>query len=288
MAATRQGRPGGSESPENRQHGPRETDPPGDEARLSLLGRSVLRFVLRAVAGGGAVSLLYAMALGTAPFRFDPKAGGLRVEGVSLVQIEEVQQVFAADAGRSLVVLDVDEKLRQMHSVPWVLGARVARVWPDSVHVTVTEREPVAFLRLQESKAMRMIDAHGVILDLRGGGERSLPVLTGIDRAMVPEQRLQRLRLFEAVMDVFADAGSEIAAGVSEIDVSDAGNAVVLVKHQDRMVSLQMGGRHLRHRLEVFLGYIDAWRSEFGSVQSVDLRFEKQVAVQPVTAEEGT
>ncbi len=264
-----------------------EAVPSAREAVPSGFGRSALRFVVRAAAAGAAAALLSAMALQTAPFRFDPEAGGLHVEGASLVQIEEVELVFAPDAGRSLAAVDVEEKLDQMHSIPWVLGARVRRVWPDSVHVTVTEREPIAFLRLSESKGVCMIDSHGEILDLRGAGERSLPVLSGIDRAMPLEERLGRLRLFESVMEVFADAGSELAAGVSEIDVSDGRNAVVFTKHQDRMVRLQMGDRHLRHRLEVFLNYIDAWRSEFGPMESVDLRFDKQVAVRPVPPEEG-
>ena len=64
-------------------------------------------------------------------------------------------------------------------------------------------------------------------------------------------------------------------------DVSDAGNAVVLARYHDRPIQLQMGNRHLRHRLDVFLSYIEAWRSEFGPLRSVDLRFDKQVTVMP-------
>ena len=38
----------------------------------------------------------------------------------------------------------------------------------------------------------------------------------------------------------------------------------------------------MQHRLEMFMNYIDAWQARFGRIESVDLRFEKQVAVQPV------
>ena len=132
------------------------------------------------------------------------------------------------------------------------------------------------------NKTVRMIDIEGEILDLRSEGELSLPVLFGIDAAMPVEQRRRRLRLFEEVMQVFDAKGRAFAESVSEVDVSDLRNAVVLAKHGNQVIKLQMGDRHLRHRLDVFLNYIEAWRAEFGPVESVDLRFEKQVAVQPL------
>ena len=110
----------------------------------------------------------------------------------------------------------------------------------------------------------------------------TLPVLTGIDSDMPSAERRKRIQLFESVMEACARADRELGQTVSEIDVSDERNAIVLAKYEDRMVRLQMGDRHLNHRLEVFLNYIEAWQAEFGPIESVDLRFEKQVAVQPV------
>ena len=89
-------------------------------------------------------------------------------------------------------------------------------------------------------------------------------------------------------MEAFREQGAEIVGAVSEVDVADLTNAVVLAKHRGRMIKLQMGDRHLKHRLDVFLSYIEAWRSEYGPVQAVDLRFEKQVTVKPVDVKEGS
>ena len=126
-----------------------------------------------------------------------------------------------------------------------------------------------------------MIDRHAVILESRGAERRSLPVLTGIDPAMTLEQSLRRIRLFEAVMRVFGDADASLAEAVSEIDVSDVSDAVVLVRHEGLVVKIRMGDDHLEHRLNVFLSYIETWKKEFGPLESVDLRFEKQVPVRP-------
>ena len=215
------------------------------------------------------------------PFIVPPVPDGLRIEGASVLHPGEVERVFANDFGRSLADVDLTDRLEQLESLAWVRSATVAKVWPNSIAVRVVEREPVAYLRLPDSNTVQMIDIEGVILDLRSEGELSLPVLFGIDGAMPVEQRRRRLRLFQDVMRVFDAKGRVLAESVSEVNVSDSGNAIVLAKHDNQMVRLQMGDRHLRHRLDVFLNYIEAWRAEFGPVESVDLRFEKQVAVQP-------
>ncbi len=249
----------------------------GDES----VGRASLRMLAVALGFALAGGLAYLFVLQASVFQFEPASGGLLVDGLSAVRLEEVEAVFAPVAGRSLALVDVGKLRGELEAVPWVLSARVARIWPSTVRVSVEERQPVAFLRDAGSRSVQMVDSNGVILDLRFSGETSLPVMTGIDREMPRPERLDRLQLFEEVMVAFGEAASELSEAVSEVDVTDARNAVVLTKHDGQVVRLQMGDRHLRHRLEVFLSYIGAWRSEFGAVESVDLRFEKQVAVRP-------
>ena len=210
-----------------------------------------------------------------------------QLDGLSAVRQEEIHSVFAADFGRSLVSVDPTERLGRVTSLQWVRSARVARVWPNKIAISVEERVPIAFLRIPSASSAYMIDSDGVILDVRMGGDGSLPVLTGIDAEMPIEDRLDRIRLFEDLVRAFGETDLAFGRSVSEVNLSDADNAVVLAMHGDEMVELQMGDRHLQHRLDVFLNYIDAWRSEFGPVASVDLRFEKQVALKPVQPKEG-
>ncbi len=237
------------------------------------------------ISGGAAAwFLLFGLVLQSEPFRLDPDLERLEIRGMSVIEEEEVAGLFVEDAGCSLVSLDPQARLDALRALPWVRGARVARLWPDSVTVTIEERRPVAFLRVPGSTAVRMVDPDGVILDLRGAAVRSLPVLSGVTGDMPLADRRKRVELFEEVMEVFRARGPQGEQAVSEVDVSDARNAVVLAKHGDRMIKLQMGHEHLAHRLDVFLNYIEAWKSEFGPLGAVDLRFEKQVAIQPVVA----
>ena len=254
--------------------------------KLRLVWAALSYGVLTAVLAAGSWVLFW-IVLDSVPFRVQSDDGGWRVAGVPAADFDKIRQIFESDFGKSLVTVDISRRLLALKAVPWVKSATVAKVWPRTIAVTVVEREPVAFLRLPVSNAVRMIDSGGMIFDLRPGGEDSLPVLTGINEGMPLEERQVRVRLFETVMDIFGAKSRGLAEAVSEIDVSDAGNAVVLAKHLDGMIKLQMGNRHLEHRLDVFLSYIDAWNSEFGPIEAVDLRFEKQVAVQPVKDRRG-
>ena len=239
----------------------------------------VLGWILAACAAHWAV---FSLLLQTQPFLVNQHEASWQLDGLSAVRQDEIHSVFSGDFGRSLVSVDPAERLDRVTSLQWVRSARVARVWPNKIAVSVEERVPIAFLRVAGESGVRMIDADGVILDVRMGGDGSLPVITGIDVEMPIEERLARIRLFEELVSVFSETDRAFGRSVSEVDVSDADNAVVLAMYRDQMVELQMGDRHLKHRLDVFLNYIDAWHSEFGPLATVDLRFEKQVALRPV------
>lgn len=225
--------------------------------------------------------ILFSILLETTPFRVDPQQGGWQVEGLSAVREGEVKALFEEDFGRSMAAVDLSKRLEQVRGMPWIRSARVGRVWPNKIVVSVEERTPVAFLNASDAEGIRMVDGEGIILDARVASDGTLAVLTGIHSDMPLAERRKRIQLFESVMEACARVDQGLGERVSEVDVSDEGNAVVLAKYQDRMVRLQMGDRHLDHRLEVFLNYFEAWQAEFGPVESVDLRFEKQVAVQP-------
>lgn len=231
--------------------------------------------------------IVFSVLLQTRPFVVDQAAGGLRVEGLASVRAEEILPVFEQDFGRGLTSVDVSDRHRQLGEIQWVRSVRVARHWPNEVAVFIEEREPVAFLRLRQSGGIRMIDKEGAILEVRSFGDNSLPVVTGIDESMPEGERVRRIELFKSVFAAFARQGRALGEAVSEVDLSDVANAVVLARHGDRIVRLQMGDRHLEHRVEVFLRYIDAWRAEFGPIEAIDLRFEKQVAVKPAAAGKG-
>jgi len=215
--------------------------------------------------------------LRAAVFQLSPDGSWLTVDGVETRDESEVAAVFESDNSQSLASVDVSKRRQQLLAIQWIKEARVSKVWPNAVRVAVRERAPVALVPLAGGEAVRMIDADGVLLEYRSTGNDGLPVMTGIDAEMDLRARQDRVKLFMAVMD--ACSVQRFSERVSEINVADSENALVLAKHEGRLVRLEMGNDHLRHRVEMFLNGVDSWQSALGPLKSVNLRLEGQIPV---------
>lgn len=210
-------------------------------------------------------------------FQLSQDESWLTVDGIETRDEFEVAAVFEPDNGQSLASVDVSQRREQLLAIPWVKEARVSKIWPNAVRVVVRERAPVALVLLAGSESVRMIDADGVLLEYSGVGSDGLPVMTGIDAEMDLRARQDRVKLFMAVMD--ACSVQRFSERVSEINVADLENALVLAKHEGRLVKLELGNEHLRHRVETFLHGVDGWQSALGRLKSVNLRLEGQIPV---------
>ena len=85
--------------------------------------------------------------------------GALTLQGVNYASRAKLLRVFAADCGRSIFAVPLDERRRRLLAVDWVEDASVSRIWPNRLLVRITERKPVAF----------------VSLPLHGGAARPVP-----------------------------------------------------------------------------------------------------------------
>ncbi len=220
---------------------------------------------------------VHEVALQAEVFRLSQDGAWLKVEGLESRDESEVRAVFEADKGRSLAMLDIVERRQQLLAIQWVRAAWVSKVWPDGVRVVVRERTPVALVPIAGAHEVRMIDADGVLLTYSSAGSDGLPVLTGIDAEMDLGARQDRVGLFMAVMD--ACSVQRFSERISEVNVADLANAVVLAKHEGRLVQLELGHEHLRHRVEMFLTGVDSWQSALGPVKAVNLRLKGQIPV---------
>ena len=89
----------------------------------------------------------------------------VQITGNHYVPRGRVLEIFAADRGRSVLRVPLDERRRQLESLPWVEHATVRRALPNRIEVEIIERTPIAFLR--DGSDLALMDVHGVILDAR-------------------------------------------------------------------------------------------------------------------------
>jgi cell division protein FtsQ len=197
-----------------------------------------------------------------------------------------VLEIFAADRGRSVLRIPLDERRRQIEALPWIEHATVRRALPNRIEVEVTERTPVAFVR--EASDMALVDAHGVILDRPLEGDFHFPVVTGISADMALEDREKRLQLFSGFAQQIESERAGALDQVSEVDLADdhdlratmTGLDTDLPASQaDAPVLVHFGDSDFAGKYQTLVDDIGQWRAKAGPVESVDLRFSREAVV---------
>jgi cell division protein FtsQ len=197
----------------------------------------------------------------------------LDIQGAEHASRRAIETVFAEDLGRSVYLLPLADRRATLQTVDWVKDASVARLWPNRVVVRVTERQPVAFLRLGPSH-FGLIDADGVILP-QSPGRFHLPVLTGVQtRDSVPERRGRVQRMLRLLSEL-----GGMADKVSEIDVSDRDNLKIIQPYEGRMVTLLLGDQDFGVRYQNFVSHYGEIKQKLPGATTLDLRLEDRITV---------
>lgn len=212
-------------------------------------------------------------------------ADQIEIHGNRFVTADAIDEKFSADLGRSVVRVPLTERRAALESLAWVEEAHVQRVMPNRIRVEIAERTPVAFLRTGSD--LGLVDAHGVILDRPLDGEFKFPVVSGLSEAMPREAREQRMVLYTQFMKEIEQVQPGAQDHVSEADLSDANDlratlvGIGAPATSGSPVLVHFGDSDFGNRYHLLTEHIDDWRSSAGSVDSVDLRFARQVVVNP-------
>ncbi|HXU20509.1 MAG TPA: FtsQ-type POTRA domain-containing protein [Verrucomicrobiae bacterium] len=209
--------------------------------------------------------------------------------------------IFAPDRGKSILLIPLDERRRQIEALSWVERATVRRVLPNQIAVEITERIPIAFLR--EPGDLALIDAHGVILSRPIRGNFHFPVVTGIMAGMPVDSREERMQLFSGFVQQIESVRPDAIDRISEVDLSDGhdlratltgfeptvANTVTpdsqTQMHVDTPVLVHFGDTDFAGKYQTLVEEFNDWRAEAGAIESVDLRFSREAVVNqiPVT-----
>jgi cell division protein FtsQ len=202
----------------------------------------------------------------------------LLLDGLRYAPRHRVEALFREDLGRSVYLIPLAERRRQMLAIDWVRDAAVSRVWPDRVAVHITERTPMAFVRPTAPGANPdLIDEDGVILTLGDSAKFRLPVVTGVTRNQPEVERKQRIR---RLMKLESEIGRHMER-VSEVDLSDLDNLRVVYALGDRAMILHLGHGRYGVRLRRFLENREEIIRRLPKARTLDLRLEDQIIAVP-------
>jgi cell division septal protein FtsQ len=241
----------------------------------------VIIFVLVPLGVGG--YLLGAYLLNSPRFQVTSSAD-IMVEGNHNVSRDEVHaalgvQVGAPGKDSNIFRTSLDQKEKQVESIPWVQSATVVRSFPHSLAVYVTERVPVAFVDV--GSQIKMVDQEGALLGPPEEGHFDFPIVKGLDFQASLAERVARLNLYRGF--VRETSGKMASSGwtISEVDLSDETNLKALLVQGSQTLLVYFGNAGFLDRFENLMTVLPRLRKTNARVDSVDLRFRNQVVVNP-------
>jgi cell division protein FtsQ len=212
----------------------------------------------------------------------------ITVSGNARLSSGEVLALLDGLSGRNMLLVSLDEWRQKVLTSPWVEDAALRRVLPGTVDVVIAERAPIGIGRI--AGGLYLLDQHGGIIDEYGPhhADFDLPIIDGLAtarRSAVPgpadaDPVVDEGRAALASRVISSLQGRpELAGRVSQIDVSDARDAVVILKNDTALV--RIGDDQFAERLQSYLDLVAALREKVPQIDYVDLRFGERVYVRP-------
>jgi len=204
------------------------------------------------------------------------------VRGNERLATGEILALVAGMKGRNILTVNLAEWRDRLLSLPWIEDAALRRTLPSTVEIQVRERRPVGVGRM--ATGLYLVDARGVIVDEFGPNyaDLDLPIVDGLARPtrMGPSAVDDARALLASRVIAALNTRPDLAAKVSQIDVSDDHDAVVILDGDTTM--LRLGDDAFVERLQQYVDLAPALRERVAEIDYVDLRFDERLYVRPV------
>ena len=143
------------------------------------------------------------------------KASGFRIERVTLkgarhTSAAEILAMLSDPktgpaTGKSLLHFGLEEARTRIEKLGWVEHASVTRLWPDTLHVSVSERTPAAVWQTDEKGSLFLVDGLGKVITRVSGDEyASLPMIVGAPSTQKAEHIVTALSRYPSLMSHLA------------------------------------------------------------------------------------
>jgi len=234
------------------------------------LCRALVLFALVGWAGWWcAMSILHAPVL---------RVAHITVMGTRHLSTGEVLALVDGLRGQNILLVRLDDWRERVLTCPWVADATLRRSLPGTVEVRIAERHPLAIGRVGEE--LFLVDDHGRVIDEYGPryADFDLPILDGLAPGFAQEASANERRA-QLASRLLRDVRTrpDLARRISQLDVSDPRNAVVIVDQDTARVRL--GEERFVERLQSYVDLAPTLREQVPAIDYVDLRFGERVFV---------
>jgi len=211
-------------------------------------------------------------------FRVD-SSDNIEVTGMQNVTKAQIMEVMGADIGRNIFFVPLSQQKTQLEQIPWVESASVMRFVPNRLKVEIHERTPVAFARV--GPRIFLIDAGGTLMELPQKHKYSFPVILGMYPGEPLSTRIPRMKAYNELVGELDSNGARYSQDLSEVDLTDLENLKVRVNDPAGDVLVELGSSEYLKRYTTYVSHVKEWRQQFQKLESVNLRYDNQVIVNP-------
>ncbi len=238
-----------------------------------------LALVVFAILGAAGASL-YRYGKHSWRFRID-SSDQIEVAGAAHVAHAQIMEVMGGDIGRNIFFVPLAQRKQQLEQIPWVESASVMRFVPNRLRIEIHERTPVAFARI--GSHISLIDAGGTLMELAPGGKHkySFAVIAGMNAGEPLSTRAARMKNYNALVRELDSGGARYSQELSEVDLSDPEDVKVLAADANGEVLVHLGSGNYLQRYKTYVTHVRQWRQQFDKLESVDLRYDGQIIVNP-------
>ncbi len=227
---------------------------------------------------GIAVASLYHYGERSWRFRVE-SSDDIEIDGTQNVSRAQVMEVMGGDIGRNIFFVPLDQRKKQLEQVPWVESASVMRFAPNRLRIEIHERTPIAFARV--GSKILVTDSAGMLMELPTKKKYSFPVIIGMNAGEPPSTRSARMKIYNDVVSQLDSGGAHYSQDLSEVDLSDPDDVKVLANNRDGEVLVHLGSSNYLERYKIYVAHVREWRQQFSKLESVDLRYDRQIIVNP-------
>ncbi len=213
-------------------------------------------------------------------FRID-SSDQIEVAGTQHVPHAQIMEVMGGDIGRNIFFVPLAQRKLQLEQIPWVESASVMRFVPNRLRIEIHERTPVAFARI--GSHVSLIDAGGNLMELAPGGKHkySFPVIAGMNANEPLSTRAVRMKNYNDLIQQLDSSGAHYSQEISEVDLTDTEDVKLLTSDPAGEVLVHLGSGNYLQRYRIYVTHVQSWRQQFSKLDSVDLRYDGQIIVNP-------
>lgn len=256
-------------------------------ARRSTLPRKTVNWLLWVAvaaaalcAAGIAAGALYEYGQHSWRFRVE-SSDNIEVTGTQNVTKAQIMEVMGGDIGRNIFFIPLAQQKTLLEQIPWVESASVMRFVPNRLKVEIVERTPVAFARV--GPRISLIDAGGTLMELPPKHKYSFPVILGMNPGEPLSTRAPRMKVYMDLVRDLDSGGARYSQDLSEVNLIDLEDVKVRVNDPAGDVLVHLGSSDYLRRYKTYASHVQEWRQQFRDLESVDLRYDNQIVVNPDT-----